>query len=112
MLFPRPPPSSDNQLFGKIWSERQARPLKQIFVLISTSTIAAHAAPPSTAAAVSAANAANAANAASPSAADAAIHSIIFRHFFPQQQKFEILIAIGKNFHDLKILFLTLGGKG
>ena len=98
MLFPRPPPSSDNQLFGKIWSERQARPLKQIFVLISTSTIAAHAAPPSAAAAAA--------------AAAAAIHSIIFRHFFPQQQKFEILIAIGKNFHDLKILFLTLGGKG
>ena len=106
MLFPSPPPSSDNQLFGKIWSERQARPLKQIFVLISTSTIAAGAASPSAAAAAAAANA------ASPSAADAAILSIIFRHFFPQQQKFEILIAIGKNFHDLKILFLTLGGKG
>ena len=101
MLFPSPPPSSDYQLFGKIWSERQARPLKQIFVLISTSTIAAHAASPSAATAVSAA-----------AAAAAAIHSIIFRHFFPQQQKFEILIAIGKNFHDLKILFLTLGGKG
>ena len=98
MLFPSPPPSSDYQLFGKIWSERQARPLKQIFVLISTSTIAAHAASPSAAAAAA--------------AAAAAIHSIIFRHFFPQQQKFEILIAIGKNFHDLKILFLTLGGKG